>query len=79
MARVKMLLAQGPGKPDGDLEEGLDLTACLNRQGQIDVAAYEADPLPWRARRFWRDRERLVWAADPAGRGRLGPAQRARR
>ena len=57
MARVKMLLAQGPGKPDGDLEEGLDLKACLTRQGQIDVAAYEADPLPWRARRFWRDRE----------------------
>jgi hypothetical protein len=57
MARVMMLLAQGPGKPSGDVRQGLDLRACLNNQGHIDVAAYEADPLPWRARRFWPDRE----------------------
>ncbi|MBV8578169.1 MAG: hypothetical protein JOZ58_24455 [Acetobacteraceae bacterium] len=57
MARVMMLLAQGPGKPEGDIHEGIDMRACLNSQGQVDVAAYEADPLPWRVRRFWPGRE----------------------
>ena len=57
MARVMMLLAQGPGKPEGDIHEGIDMRACLNSQGQVDVGAYEADPLPWRVRRFWPGRE----------------------
>lgn len=57
MAKIMMLLAQGPGKPDGDLHQGLVLRASLNKNDHIDVAAYEADPLPWRARRFWLDKE----------------------
>ena len=44
MAKVTMLLAQGPGKPDGDVQQGLELRACLTKNGHIDVAAYEADP-----------------------------------
>lgn len=51
------LLAQGPGFPEGDTEHGLVLTACLTPQGQVDTVAYEADPLPWIAKRFWPDRE----------------------
>jgi hypothetical protein len=55
--KVMMLLAQGPGKPEGDLHEGLEIRGCFTKQSHIDQAAYEADPLPWRARRFWPDRE----------------------
>ena len=36
----------------GSIEHGLQLHVLLTRQGQIDPAAYFADPAPWRARRF---------------------------
>lgn len=48
-----MLLARGPGKPDGDTEDRLVMGLCLTRQGQIDVEAYHAAPTPWLA---WRER-----------------------
>lgn len=44
-----MLLAKGPDKPDGDLEDKLTLSLCLTPTGQIDVRAYEQAPEPWLA------------------------------
>ncbi len=46
-----MLLARGPGKPDGDLDDRLVMQLCLTRHGQIDVEAYHAAAAPWLARR----------------------------
>ena len=51
MAKLTMLLAQGPGMPDGNLEDRLVTHLQLTPQGQIDPAAYEADPNPWLAMR----------------------------
>ena len=52
MPKILALLAAGPGLPMGSIEHGLQLHVLLTRQGQIDPAAYFADPAPWRARRF---------------------------
>ena len=49
MAKLTMLLAQGPGMPDGNLEDRLVTHLQLNPQGQIDSAAYDQDPSPWLA------------------------------
>ena len=49
MAKLTMLLAKGPGLPDGDLKDRLVLRLTLNQQGQIDSSAYETDPMPWLA------------------------------
>ena len=51
MTKLTMLLAQGPGKPEGDLEDRLIMGLCLTQQGHIDVEAYNAAPEPWLARR----------------------------
>jgi hypothetical protein len=51
MTKLTMLLAQGPGKPDGDLDDRLIMGLCLTQQGQIDIDAYHAAPKPWLARR----------------------------
>ena len=51
MAKLLMVLAQGPGAPHGDLEDRLELNLGLTAQGQIDVAAFEASATPWLARR----------------------------
>ena len=47
MTNLTMVLAQGPGLPDGDLEDRLVVRLALNQQGQIDPAAYDQDPAPW--------------------------------
>ena len=47
MAKLTMVLAKGPGRPDGDLADRLIGRLALNRQGQI--AAYADDPTPWLA------------------------------
>ena len=49
--KVTMLLAQGPGKPDGDLNDKLVMSLPLSQQGQIDTEAYQAAPTPWLASR----------------------------
>lgn len=49
MAKLTMLLAKGPGRPTGDLQDRLTMRLALNRQGQIDPAAYDTDPVPWLA------------------------------
>lgn len=51
MAKLTMLLAKGPGRPEGDLGDRLTMRLALNRQGQIDAAAYDSDPVPWLATR----------------------------
>ena len=49
MAKLTMLLAKGPGRPAGDLEDRLTVRLALNAQGQIDSTAYDNDPSPWLA------------------------------
>lgn len=51
MAKLLMVLAQGPGAPHGDLDDRLELDVALTAQGQIDVAAFEQAATPWLARR----------------------------
>ena len=51
MTRITLLLAQGPGKPDGDITDRLILDIALNAQGQIDTAAYDSAARPWLAER----------------------------
>ena len=49
MAKLTMVLAKGPGRPDGDLDDRLIVRLVLNRQGQIDPSANPAAPPPRRA------------------------------
>lgn len=49
MTKLTLLLARGPNKPDGDLEDRLVMKLCLTHKGQIDLAAYEHAPEPWLA------------------------------
>lgn len=58
MTRLEMLLAQGPGKPEGDLEDRMVMTLDLTQQGQIDLDAYHVAPAPWLASRVRGDGER---------------------
>ena len=51
MTKITLVLAQGPGRPDGDVAERLILNLELNSQGQIDPAAYDGAPEPWLASR----------------------------
>jgi hypothetical protein len=54
MHRVMALLASGPGFPEGDVAQGLELAVALNVQGQIEP---DAEREHFHARRFWADRE----------------------
>ena len=49
MAKVAMVLAQGPGHPEGDIEDRLEMQVQLNAVGQLDRAAWTAAPLGWAA------------------------------
>jgi hypothetical protein len=51
MATLSLVLAQGPGLPNGDLEDRMELRLGLTPQGQLDGHAYEAAPAPWIATR----------------------------
>ena len=55
MMHIVMLLASGPGQPEGDIAERLELRAVLTGNAHIDEAAYQQDPLPWPARRVLPD------------------------
>src|ERR1700733_5284141 len=46
MARVVMLLAHGPGQPEGDLSYRLEVSAVLTPQGMLDEAGFGAEPWP---------------------------------
>ena len=49
MAILTLVLARGPGNPDGDISDRLTISLMLTAQGQIDVNAHLADPHPWLA------------------------------
>jgi hypothetical protein len=51
MTKITLVLARGPGKPEGDLADRLVLNVSLNSQGQIDPLAYEGAFEPWLASR----------------------------
>ena len=53
MTKLTLVLVQGPGKLDGDLDDRLVLTPKLTPQGLMDVDAYHAAAMPWLA---WRVR-----------------------
>lgn len=47
MPTLRMMLAQAPWAPDGDLHDHAELRACLTPQGRLDAEACEAAPDPW--------------------------------
>lgn len=47
MVKVLMVLAQGPGFPDGNLEDRMHLHVTLTPQGHLDAAAWETGTEPW--------------------------------
>jgi hypothetical protein len=56
LTRVTALLAQGPGQPEGDISQGLELRLGLTADARIDPETYFIDPRPWTARRFRPER-----------------------
>ncbi len=53
MAVVTLVLASGPGFPDGSADHRYEVELALDAGGHPDAAAWAADPAPWRARRLW--------------------------
>ena len=51
MTKITLLLAQGPGKPEGDIDDRLELNLALTSQGHIDGPAYDSASTPWLAAR----------------------------
>lgn len=51
MLNVNLVLARGPGRPDGDLDDRMDLQVVLTPQGYLDGAAWETGSIPWRTAR----------------------------
>lgn len=51
MTRVTLLLARGPGKPEGDIADRLVMTLPLTAQGRIDSGLYDQSAHPWLALR----------------------------
>lgn len=47
MTNVIMVLARGPGLPEGNLNDRLELDVQLTAQGQLDTAAWETGNTPW--------------------------------
>ncbi len=50
MVRVQMVLAAGPGLPEGNTEDRLDVEVMLTPLGRLDEAAWHEDA-PWPATR----------------------------
>ena len=55
MAKVTLVLASGPGFPQGDPECRYEMDVSLDATGHLDREAWSADPKPWPARRHWRN------------------------
>lgn len=47
MAKIVMVLAHSPMQPEGDIDDRIELLACLTVWEQLDADAYYAAPLPW--------------------------------
>lgn len=53
MPRVTLVMATGPGFPRGSTDHRYEMQVALDPSGNLDVAAWLADPDPWPARRVW--------------------------
>jgi hypothetical protein len=53
MASVTLVMAAGPGFPQGSPDHRYELAAKLTPGGQLDAVAWAADPAPWAAQRLW--------------------------
>ena len=51
MLNVTMVLAHGPGHPDGDVNDRMHLRVVLTPQGYLDGPAWESGRDPWRSSR----------------------------
>lgn len=51
MTKLTMLLARGPGLPEGDLNDRMVMQTHLTPQGHLDVHAFQAAHAPWLAAR----------------------------
>ena len=60
MPKVTLVLASGPGFPNGDPDCRYEIDVALDSTGRLDPEAWFADPNPWPARRHWRDQ----WPRD---------------
>lgn len=47
MRKLTMLLARGPGLPEGDLNDRMVMHLSLTPQGQLDPMAFETATQPW--------------------------------
>ena len=47
MVSVTMVLAQGPGFSEGNLDDRMHLDVLLTPQGHLDAAAWETGVTPW--------------------------------
>lgn len=53
MAMVMLILANGPGFPEGSTEHRHEITLTLDSTDLPDAAAWAADPADWPASRVW--------------------------
>jgi hypothetical protein len=53
MPTVTLVLATGPGFPQGSTEHRYEIDVVLDPAGNLDDAAWLAEPAPWPARRVW--------------------------
>lgn len=53
MPKVTLVLAAGPGFPNGSPNRRYELEVTLDPTGHLDAAAWREDPKPWPARREW--------------------------
>jgi hypothetical protein len=53
MPLVTLVMANGPGFPQGSADHRYELAVTLTPGGHLDPAAWRADPSPWQATRSW--------------------------
>lgn len=53
MPLVTLVLANGPGFPQGSADHRYEISVTLTPGGHLDPAAWLADPAPWPAVRAW--------------------------
>lgn len=53
MPMVTLVVAAGPGFPQGSPDHRYEITVPLTAGGHLDAEAWQAGPGPWPARRLW--------------------------
>jgi hypothetical protein len=53
MPLVTLVMANGPGFPQGSADHRYELSVALTPGGHLDPTAWQADPTPWPATRAW--------------------------